>query len=86
MCPTATSAPPERRLQAGIVGGGRGAFIGSVHRLAAELDGQAQVVAGAMSSHAEIARASAAATASGCSTITIWPAAGIRTSSAPAMA
>lgn len=61
MCPTATSAPPERRLRAGIVGGGRGAFIGSVHRLAAELDGQAQVVAGAMSSDAEIARASAAA-------------------------
>jgi predicted dehydrogenase len=61
MCPTATSAPPERRLRAGIVGGGRGAFIGSVHRLAAELDGQAQVVAGAMSSHPEIARASAAA-------------------------
>ena len=61
MCPTPTSAPPERRLRAGIVGGGRGAFIGSVHRLAAELDGQAQVVAGAMSSHPEVARASAAA-------------------------
>ncbi len=61
MCPTATSAPPERRLRAGIVGGGRGAFIGSVHRLAAELDGQAQVVAGAMSSQPEVARASAAA-------------------------
>ena len=28
-----------RRLRAGIVGGGRGAFIGSVHRIAAELDG-----------------------------------------------
>ena len=53
-------APPERRLRAGIVGGGRGAFIGAVHRLAAELDGQARVVAGAMSSRAEIARASAA--------------------------
>jgi predicted dehydrogenase len=61
MCPTATSAPLERRLRAGIVGGGRGAFIGSVHRLAAELDGQALLVAGAMSSRAEIARASAAA-------------------------
>src|SRR5690606_39419417 len=34
----------------GIVGGGQGAFIGSVHRIAVELDGQAQVVAGAMSS------------------------------------
>jgi len=54
-------SPPARRLRAGIVGGGRGAFIGSVHRIAAELDGQAQLVAGAMSSHPEIARASAAA-------------------------
>ncbi len=60
MCPTPTSSPPERRLRAGIVGGGRGAFIGSVHRLAAELDGQALVVAGAMSSRPEIARSSAA--------------------------
>ena len=40
----------KRRLRAGIVGGGQGAFIGSVHRIAVELDGQAQVVAGAMSS------------------------------------
>ena len=51
---------PARRLRAGIVGGGRGAFIGSVHRIAAELDGQAQVVAGAMSSDPRIARESAA--------------------------
>jgi len=61
MSPTPTPAPPERRLRAGIVGGGRGAFIGSVHRIAAELDGQALVVAGAMSSHPDVARASAAA-------------------------
>jgi predicted dehydrogenase len=54
-------AQPLRRLRAGIVGGGRGAFIGSVHRIAAELDGQAQVVAGAMSSHEQTARESAAA-------------------------
>ena len=54
-------AQPLRRLRAGIVGGGRGAFIGSVHRIAAELDGQAQVVAGAMSSHPQTARESAAA-------------------------
>jgi predicted dehydrogenase len=47
-------------LRAGIVGGGRGAFIGSVHRMAAELDGQAQIVAGAMSSHPQTARESAA--------------------------
>ncbi len=51
----------QRRLRAGIVGGGRGAFIGWVHRLAAELDGQALLVAGAMSSRPEIARESAAA-------------------------
>jgi predicted dehydrogenase len=49
------------RLRAGIVGGGRGAFIGAVHRIAAELDGQASVVAGAMSADAQTARDSAAA-------------------------
>jgi len=51
---------PARRLRAGIVGGGRGAFIGAVHRTAAELDGQAQVVAGALSSDPHVARESAA--------------------------
>ena len=55
------TAPPSRRLRAGIVGGGRGAFIGSVHRMAAELDAQAQVVAGALSSDPQTARESAAA-------------------------
>ena len=54
------NAQPTRRLRAGIVGGGRGAFIGSVHRIAAELDGQALLVAGAMSSDTRIARESAA--------------------------
>lgn len=57
----ARSAPTSRRLRAGIVGGGRGAFIGSVHRIAAELDSQSQVVAGAMSSDPRTARESAAA-------------------------
>jgi predicted dehydrogenase len=57
---SAATAQPPRRLRAGIVGGGRGAFIGSVHRIAAELDGQALVVAGAMSSDPRIARESAA--------------------------
>jgi predicted dehydrogenase len=51
----------SRRLRAGILGGGPGSFIGSVHRLAAELDGQALVVAGAMSSDPEKARKSAEA-------------------------
>jgi predicted dehydrogenase len=51
----------DRRLRAGIVGGGRGSFIGGVHRIAAELDGEALIVAGAMSSNPTIARESAAA-------------------------
>jgi predicted dehydrogenase len=50
----------ERRLRAGIVGGGRGAFIGAVHRMAAELDGQVEIVAGALSSDPQTARQSAA--------------------------
>jgi predicted dehydrogenase len=49
----------RRRLRAGIVGGGRGAFIGAVHRIAAELDGQALVVAGAMSADPATAQSSA---------------------------
>lgn len=49
----------SRRLRAGIVGGGQGAFIGAVHRIAAELDGQAQVVAGVLSSDAQRSMASA---------------------------
>ena len=41
------------KLRMGMVGGGRGAFIGSVHRMAAALDGKIQLVAGAFSSDAE---------------------------------
>ena len=37
----------------GMVGGGEGAFIGAVHRLAANLDGQIQLVSGAFSSDAQ---------------------------------
>jgi predicted dehydrogenase len=55
------STPVHRRLRAGIVGGGRGSFIGSIHRIAAEMDGRARVVAGAMSSVPEVARESAEA-------------------------
>lgn len=58
--PSDTGEATRRRLRAGIVGGGRGAFIGSVHRAALELDGEARLVAGALSSHPEVARASAA--------------------------
>jgi predicted dehydrogenase len=49
----------KRRLRAGIVGGGAGAFIGAVHRIACELDSQAMVVAGAMSSDPKRAKESA---------------------------
>jgi predicted dehydrogenase len=51
----------KRRLRAGIVGGGQGSFIGAVHRVAVELDGQAEVVVGAMSTNPERAQASAEA-------------------------
>ncbi|HWM66153.1 MAG TPA: hypothetical protein VNO35_06170 [Steroidobacteraceae bacterium] len=49
-----------RRLQLGMVGGGRGAFIGGVHRMAARLDDRYQLVAGALSSDPATAKASAA--------------------------
>ena len=47
-----------RRLRFAMVGGGRGAFIGVVHRLAMALDGRFELVAGALSSDPERARAS----------------------------
>ncbi len=50
-----------RKLRAGIVGGGIGAFIGSVHRMASQIDGQAEIVAGAMSSDPQKAKDSAQA-------------------------
>ena len=49
-----------RKLRFGMVGGGRGAFIGAVHRIAAQMDGQAELVAGAFSSDAQRSRDSAA--------------------------
>ena len=39
------------KLQMGLVGGGEGAFIGAVHRIAAELDGRIQLTCGAFSSN-----------------------------------
>lgn len=45
-------------IRFGMVGGGQGAFIGGVHRIAARIDGQFDLVAGAFSSDAERARAS----------------------------
>ncbi len=47
-------------LKLGMVGGGQGAFIGSVHRMAARLDGCFDLVAGAFSSDPARAHASAA--------------------------
>ena len=41
----------------GLAGGGPGAFIGPVHRMAAELDGRIEMVAGAFSSSPEKSRA-----------------------------
>ncbi len=41
----------RKRLQLGMVGGGRGAFIGAVHRMAARLDDRYELVAGALSSN-----------------------------------
>lgn len=46
------------RIALGMVGGGEGAFIGAVHRLAARIDGRFDLVAGALSSTAEKAKAS----------------------------
>jgi predicted dehydrogenase len=40
-----------------MIGGGQGAFIGAVHRLAAALDGQYELVAGAFSSNPDTSRA-----------------------------
>ncbi len=48
-----------RKLRMGMVGGGRGAFIGGVHRMAAALDGQIELVCGAFSSSPERSKASA---------------------------
>ncbi len=48
-----TSGGVSRKLRLAMVGGGPGSFIGPVHRIAAELDGQIELVAGAFSSSAE---------------------------------
>ena len=46
----------NRKLRYGMVGGGPGAFIGGVHRMAAALDGTMELVAGAFSASAEKSR------------------------------
>jgi predicted dehydrogenase len=47
-------------VRLGMVGGGQGAFIGGVHRIAARMDGHYELVAGALSANPEKAMASAA--------------------------
>jgi len=44
-----------KRIRLGMVGGGTGAFIGYVHRVAARIDGDYELVAGALSSRPEVA-------------------------------
>jgi predicted dehydrogenase len=48
----------KRKLRMGMVGGGHGAFIGAVHRMAANLDGRIELVAGAFSSDPKRSKAS----------------------------
>jgi predicted dehydrogenase len=48
----------RRKIRMGMVGGGRGAFIGGVHRMAAALDGHIDLVCGAFSSDSEKSRLS----------------------------
>ena len=47
------------KIRLGMVGGGQGAFIGEVHRIAARLDNRFELVAGALSSDNQRALASA---------------------------
>ncbi len=54
-----TNGPLNRKLRMALVGGGQGAFIGRVHATAAILDNRAELVAGALSSDPEKAKASA---------------------------
>ena len=54
------AAAVPRRIRLGMVGGGQGAFIGGVHRIAARIDDRYELVAGALSSDPQRASASAA--------------------------
>ena len=60
MAITAAHVASAPRIRLGMVGGGRGAFIGAVHRIASRIDDQYELVAGAFSSDAERSAASAA--------------------------
>ena len=60
MAITAAHVARASRIRLGMVGGGRGAFIGAVHRIASRIDDQYDLVAGAFSSDPERSAASAA--------------------------
>ncbi len=53
--------PVQKRIRLGMVGGGQGAFIGEIHRIAARLDNRFELVAGALSSDNQRAHTSAEA-------------------------
>jgi hypothetical protein len=55
------NADAARKIRLGMVGGGEGAFIGGVHRFAARLDDQYELVAGALASNPEKAQRSGVA-------------------------
>ena len=57
---TAAHVARSPRIRLGMVGGGRGAFIGAVHRIASRIDDQYELVAGAFSSDPDRSAASAA--------------------------
>ena len=48
----------KRKLRMGMIGGGKGAFIGAVHRIAANMDGLIELAAGALSEVADVAKES----------------------------
>ncbi len=58
MAITGTSEKKSHRLKLGMVGGGQGAFIGAVHRIASRIDDEYELVAGALSADPKKAQAS----------------------------
>ena len=60
MCIEGKSEHNTGRIRLGMVGGGRDAFIGAVHRIASRIDDRYELVAGCFSSTAEKSRASGA--------------------------
>jgi predicted dehydrogenase len=48
----------KRKLRMGMVGGGKDAFIGAVHRIAANMDGLIELSCGALSVHPDVAKES----------------------------